>query len=75
MVVIWAYYAGFLLFPIVRKRITVRIALAVHETMALSQTPLSFITGAMIVSDAMGKTRVPKSETVMDLAGCSRAVK
>ena len=60
---------------IVRYSAKVKIALAVQDTSALSQTPLSSKKGVITNSDAIGNTRVPKSEMSIERAGRSSAVK
>ena len=50
-------------------------ALAVQDTTALSQTPLSCHIGVRIKSVAIGNTSVPKKEVSKERTGRSTAVK
>ena len=60
---------------IVKYRISVNIALAVQETSALSQTPLSSSNGVKANNAAIGNTRVPKNAASIERTGLSSAVK
>ena len=60
---------------IVKAKIIVTIALAVHEKNALSHTPLSCHIGVRINKKPIGNTSVPKKDVVRERAGRSSAVK
>ena len=60
---------------IVKAKIIVTIALAVHEKNALSHTPLSCHIGVRINKNAIGNTSVPKKDVIRERAGRSSAVK
>ena len=60
---------------IVKAKIIVTIALAVHEKNALSHTPLSCHIGVRINKKPIGNTSVPKNEVIRERAGRSSAVK
>ena len=65
-----------ILFPfIVKAKIIVTTALAVHEKNALSHTPLSCHIGVRINKNAIGNTSVPKKDVIRGRAGRSSAVK
>ena len=62
-------------FFIVKAKIIVTIALAVHEKNALSHTPLSCHIGVRIKRKPIGNTSVPKNDVIKERAGRSSAVK
>ena len=64
-----------LLLFIVKAKIIVTIALAVHEKNALSHTPLSCHIGVRINKKPIGNTSVPKKDVIRERAGRSSAVK
>ena len=62
-------------FFIVKAKIIVTTALAVHEKNALSHTPLSCHIGVRMNRNPIGNTSVPKKDVIRERAGRSRAVK
>ena len=62
-------------FFIVKAKIIVTIALAVHEKNALSHTPFSRHMGVRIKRKLIGNTSVPKNDVISERAGLSSAVK
>lgn len=64
-----------LFFFIVKAKIIVTTALAVHEKNALSHTPSSCHIGVRINKKPIGNMSVPKNEVIRERAGRSSAVK
>lgn len=62
-------------FFIVKAKIIVTMALAVHEKNALSHTPFSCHMGVRINKNPIGNTSVPKNDVIKERAGRSSAVK
>ena len=60
---------------IVKAKIIVTIALAVHEKNALSHTPFNCHTGERINKKPIGNTSVPKKDVSNERTGRSSAVK
>ena len=62
-------------FFIVKAKIIVTIALAVHEKNSLSHTPLSCHIGVRMNRNPIGNTSVPKKDVIRERADLSSAVK